>query len=341
VRRAAGAKSGLPAMKAPHLAMNSSLIGVSPAIAQAMVGQSWPVIVTGATGWLGQAALMALDEVLGEALPGRVRAFSTSSRALNLPSGRVVQTEPYESLTTLQTAPELILHFAFRTKGYAQEPGYADTNRAISAVMQDYITRNNAVGLFVPSSGAVYGPDRQPHQNLLNDPYGALKYEDEQNFRALAAKRGFPMVVMRIFNLAGPGINNLTGYALSAIITDCLRGGPIILRAARPVWRSYVHVADVLNLALSVLLRGQSPAVFDGAGARVVEVGALAVLASRLITGTDLPITRPEGWELAAPDRYLGDHTAFAALAAQEGLTLTPFERQIADTAAYISAQTR
>jgi nucleoside-diphosphate-sugar epimerase len=279
---------------------------------------------------------MALEGIFGDAMPSRVLMFSTTRRTLTLPSGRVVETAAYETLSALTAPPALILHFAFRTKGCANEPGYVEANRAISAVMQTYIRRNGARGLFVPSSGAVYGPDRQPHQDLAGDPYGALKYEDEQIFQALAAQLGFPAVVMRIFNLAGPGINNLTGYALSSIISDILRGGPITLHAARPVWRSYVHVGDVLNIALSLLLQGASPAVFDTAGERPVEIGELATLAARLMVGVEPHIIRPHGWAQASPNRYLGNGTAFSALAAQQGIALAPLERQIVDTVEYM-----
>src|SRR6202044_1934485 len=127
----------------------------------------------------------------------------------------------------------------------AHQPGYIETNRQISRIMQHFIARNGASGMFVPSSGAVYGAGRIPHQNLAADPYGALKYEDELVFGALARQLGFPAVIMRIFNLAGPCMNNLTGYALACIITDILRGGPITLRAAHPVLRAYAHIGDV------------------------------------------------------------------------------------------------
>jgi nucleoside-diphosphate-sugar epimerase len=294
----------------------------------ALQAADWPIIVTGAGGWLGQAALAALAEALGEAMPSRVLAFSTTPGLL----AQGIAARPYASLAALSTPPALVLHFAFRTKGYAAEPDYVATNRALSAVMQGYLARNGARGLFVPSSGAVYGPD------LAADPYGALKYEDELAFAALAQRLGFPAVIARLFNLAGPYMNNLTGYALACIITDILRGGPITLRAAKPVWRSYTHVGDVLDIALDLLLQGLSPPVFDSAGEEAVEIGELARRASRLLAGAELPITRPEGWEAGAPDRYLGDRAAYAAAAAQAGVKPRTLETQIRDTAAYIRA---
>lgn len=227
------------------------------------------------------------------------------------------------------------MHFAFLTRGFARQEGYIETNRRITRTMQRFIARNGAFGLFVPSSGAVYGAGRVPHQNLDADPYGALKYEDELVFGAQARQLGFPAVIIRVFNLAGPCMNNLVGYALASIIADSLRGGPVHLRAPHPVWRAYAHVGDVLNIALSLLLGGLELPVFDSAGEQPLEIGELAQVTSRLVTGEALPISRP-AWETGTPDRYLGDMQSYAQAAHLAGVTLRPLEEQIRDTAGYI-----
>ncbi len=294
-----------------------------------------PIIVTGAGGWLGQAALEALDGALGETMTERVIAFASTGKEIVLRSGRRVAVQAYDTLGALVMDPALILHFAFRTRGFAREPGYVETNRRITGTMQKYIARNGAFGMFVPSSGAVYGPDRVPHQNLAGDPYGALKYEDELVFGALARQHGFPAVIIRIFNLAGPCMNNLTGYALACIITDILRGGPVELRAAHPVLRGYAHIGDVLDIALSLLLGRHELAVFDSAGEPALEIGELALLAARVIAGKALEVRRPD-WQAGAVDRYVGDMQSYAAAAHVAGVNLRPLEVQIGDTAAYI-----
>lgn len=312
------------------------MLRFSPGVTERLRRGTAPVIVTGAGGWLGQAALEGLCGALGEDMR-RVMVFGSTARPMVLRSGRVVAVQAYDTLGELAAAPGLILHFAFRTRGFAQEPGYIETNRRITATMRRFIERNGALGLFVPSTGVVYGPGRVPRQDFTGEPYGALKYEDELVFGALARSLGFPAAIIRIFNLAGPCMNNLTGYALACIITDVLRGGPITLRAAHPVWRAYAHVGDVLDIALSLLLQGHSPPVFDTAGAPL-ELGMLAALAARVITGAEMPIARP-AWAHHEPDRYLGDMAAYAHAAALAGVTLRPLERQILDTAEDIRTQ--
>jgi UDP-glucuronate decarboxylase len=307
----------------------------APAVTDGLRRSNAPIIVTGAGGWLGQAALEALDGALGEAMPRRVTVFASTAKPMVLRSGRAIAAHAYGTLGELVIAPALILHFAFRTRGFAREDGYIETNRRITHTMQQFIQRNGAFGMFVPSSGAVYGPGRVPHENLAADPYGALKYEDELAFGALARQCGFPAAIIRIFNLAGPCMNNLTGYALACIITDILRGGPVQLRAAHPVLRAYAHIGDVLDIALSLLLGRHELPVFDSAGAPALEIGELALMASRVIAGNELPVSRPE-WRAGTPDRYLGDMQSYAAAARLAGVILRPLEAQIRDTAAYI-----
>jgi nucleoside-diphosphate-sugar epimerase len=284
-----------------------------------------PIIVTGAGGWLGQAALEMLDAALGEAMPGQVTGFAGTARDMVLRSGRVVAARAYGDLAQYETAPAIILHFAFRTRGFAGEAGYVETNRLITQTMQHFIEKQGAAGLFVPSSGAVY---------KAGDVYGTLKHEDEEIFGALARRLGFPAVIMRIFNLAGPCMNNLGGYALGSIITDILRGGPVTLRAANPVWRGYAHVADVLNIALSLLLQGAALPVFDSAG-EPVEIGDLARLAGQLVAGRDVVVNRPD-WQGGIPDMYLGDMQGFAHAAQLAWVQPQGLEVQIRDTAADI-----
>ncbi|WP_234732205.1 NAD-dependent epimerase/dehydratase family protein [Acidocella facilis] len=277
-------------------------------------------IVTGPSGWLGQAALAALEEALGAQMHQRVLVFSAHPSEVR-PG---LFSQPYAALETVRIDPAYILHFAFRTKGHESEAGFVETNRQIAATLEGFIERNGAAGLFIPSSGAVYKADWE------TNPYGALKLEDEQRFGALAQRLGFPLVVMRIFNLAGPYMNNIDGYALGSIIRDVLRGGPIVLRADRPVWRSYVHVADVLALALALLLDGESAGPFDAAGEEVIEIGELARRVIKLLATRDMGITRREKRD-PITDRYLGEFSEFRRRTKKSGFQIRSLNEAIMD----------
>jgi len=287
-----------------------------------------PVIVTGAGGWLGQAALEMLDAALGDAFAGQVTAYGATARIARLRSGRGIAIHALADITKLSLQNALVFHFAFLTREHAGASDYISANRQISQSVQKFLKRNGAVGIFNPSSGAVYAGTE-----ITENPYGALKREDEEIFADLATKLGFPACVMRVFNLAGPFINKLDSYALATIISDLLASRPVTLRAAHPVWRGYAHVADVINIGLGSLLNLAPPGVFDSAG-EPIEIGDLALRAAQLL-GRPADILRP-GWQDGKADKYLGDALGFARQARLAGVTPCSLDRQILDTADYM-----
>jgi len=296
-----------------------------------------PVIVTGAGGWLGRAALDMLAAALGsEAFYRQVTAYAARARPIVLASGQLVAARDFADLADSTAAQPLVLHFAFLTREHAGRlklADYAAANRAITGAMLACLQRNGAAGLLLPSSGAARDND------MTRNPYGALKCEDEAAFAATAASLGFPAAIIRVFNLAGPYINKLDTYALACIIADLRAGGPVRLRAAHPVWRSYTHVADVLNVGLGLIQRGARLPVFDTAGEIPVEITDLAMRAAAVL-GIPAVIERPE-WQAGAADRYLGDFAGYQQAAALAGVTLQTLDQQIRDTAAYLAGLER
>jgi UDP-glucuronate decarboxylase len=299
--------------------------------ARAMQESAAPVVITGAGGWLGQAAVEMFADALGDDIATRLHAFAARPRPMPLRCGRTLALQPLEHLAALKLQNPLVFHLAFLTREHAATlgwPRYIAENRKISAIMQDFLKKTGAGGLFVPSSGAACTADE--------NPYGALKREDEEIFIQLAGRQNFPAVIMRVFNLSGSFINKHASYALSCIIADIARGGPVRLRAAHPVWRGYTHVQDVLNIALGCLLTPLHPKIFNSAG-EPIEIGDLAERAARVLAGKKIEIQRPD-WQTGPTDKYLGDATIFQNLAAQLNIRLHSLDAQILHTADYMQA---
>lgn len=296
--------------------------------------------VTGGSGWLGQATLSVLADALGDDFADRVAVFGSGARGLTLPDGRTVACQPLDAISELPQRPWMFLHYAFLTKDRVQQitnTDYIRANVAIADTVEAAVRRVGAAGMFVPSSGAVYRTDRMLDRDMERNPYGTMKLSDEQRFSKLSAECGFPLALVRVFNLAGPGINKFRVYALASIIANILRDEPIRLNAAVPVIRSYVHIGDLLSLVFSLLLAqdSKSPPVFDTAGEREIEVGELASLAANLLGKPNLPVKRPE--VAAEPvSRYVGDGTLMQCLAQKYSIALRDLPRQITDTADYL-----
>ncbi len=309
----------------------------SPTIAAALHEPDRCVVVTGGSGWLGRAALEILDGVYGADLPYRVTVFGSTGRMLMLRSGRTIESRAFAEMATVKPADPIILHFAYLTRGYAAAmppDAYVAINRSLSSAVAALARRCGARGLFLPSSGAVYGRGRTLDHDLIANPYGALKLEDEGRFADLAARCGFPLVAIRIFNMSGPFMNHARHYALGSILCDLGATRRVTIHADHPVIRAFAHVGDVLMLGLSLLLGGKGAGPLD-TGGEAIEIGDLARRAARLLGVGEPDIGRPPFAE-GMPDVYVGDGRRLAALAAAAAIRLRTLDEQIIDTATFL-----
>ena len=320
------------------------MLTLPPALAEAVRNADCGFIVTGAGGWIGQAALEMLDQALGAALPARTAAFGSNDRLLTFRSGRALPCRDLKHIAELPARPWFFIHCAFLTKDRLQTQdaqSFIDSNRAIGDRVAEAVTRHETRGFFMPSSGAVYKKGTHvPDSNLTANPYGVLKLEDERRFGALTAKKKIPACIPRVFNLAGPFINKLDIYALASIIGSVQKGQPITLRAPHRVVRSYIHVGDLLALGFAMLLKPQKTdvPVFDTAGAEALEVSELAARIGKVLGRPDLPILRPEIDRTKEADIYVGDGARMISLMKAHDLVAHSMDEQIRDTAEYMAS---
>lgn len=315
-------------------------LSLAPALSAKLLDSGLEVVVTGASGWLGQATLEVLESCLGPALQARVHAFASVAKSMTLRSGTQIDVHPLTDLRRWGGAPHLLTHYAFVTREYVTAvgiTGYVARNEAITSVVADHVARHQPVGMAFLSSGAVYLGD-----DLATNPYGVLKARDERTFFDLAGRHrdrgpGLRLVVPRLFNLSGPFLHKPDDLVLGSIIRDIDSGGPIRLKATHPVVRSYIAVGDLIELAWASLLDERPLPLegFDTAGEREVEVGELAELASSVLGHTGMPIERPP-LESPSSDRYVGDPTTMRSLMARYGIVMQHLPSQIADTAEFM-----
>jgi UDP-glucuronate decarboxylase len=315
-----------------------SRLSFSSSVNQQLLDSGATVVITGARGWLGRATVEMLESVFDGDTESRLRLFGSTKGQLDLRSGRRLPVQPLGELATLHVGAHLFAHFAFATREQVSVLGFSDytrRNRLVSNCVASHLARNTTAGLLYISSGAVYsGAD------LAENPYGVLKAEDERLFSELAASSTCRtrLVIPRLFNLSGPFLNKTDRYVLGSIIDDIGRGGPIRLSASSPVIRSYVHVADLVDLSFAVML-GEAPAPagpFDTAGEREIEVSELAEIAARVLGHPGMSIERPALGSGDA-DRYVGDGSTMRGLAHAYGLNLKSLETQIEDTARFLT----
>ena len=314
-----------------------SRLVLPPALAAMLRDSPWRVLVTGASGWVGRAALEMLAHTLGPDWRDRVEAFGSGARALSLRDGIEIRQRPLSALGSLPAQPSLLLHLAYLTRekvaGMAPE-AYVDANRGITRMALQAGARVGVERALVTSSGAVHASSNAP---ASTDPallYGRLKLEDEVAFASFSqAAPGRRALVLRLFNLSGPYINK--PYALSSFIEQA-RAGHVRVQARSAVTRSYTSVANLLAVGLGHLVSGQAEPFLcvETAGQCEVEMAALAE-AVRAVVNPAATIDRaaPDG---SPPDRYVGQAQAYRALMQRYGITEDSLPSQISETADYM-----
>lgn len=296
------------------------------------------IIVTGAGGWIGMATLELLHNLLGESFGDRVAAFGASERVLKLRCGLAITQKPLDALSSLPSAPSLVVHLAFLTQEKAamlSAGAYAAANWAISLRVLSALENIGAQGLFLASSGAAYLAD-DPRATESKRLYGRVKLEDETRFRGWAEESGARLAIGRVFNLSGPYINKRSSYALAAFIDDALAGRPIDITSPRRTYRSYVSIEELMSVVFGILTES-APRIemFDTAGAVAPEMAGLANTVIDALNPS-LGHRRPP-MVLDAPDRYVGDGKRLAALADDYGVRRISLVEQIRRTAEYMA----
>ena len=306
--------------------------------ASRLARSDWRIVVTGASGWLGLATLEMLFELLGEDFPRRVACFGSQARRLRLRADRWAEQRPLSEIGDLGPWPSLVLHNAFLTQEKAKRmpaAEYLAANRAISQQVLNALDRIGAVGVFAPSSGAVYTAD-QPGAEDSKRIYGQLKLEDEARFADWADRSGRRVLTGRIFNLSGPYINKQASYALACFIADALARRAIAIRSARCVYRSYVAIAELMSVVIGALTEGASDAItFDTAGEIVYEMAEIAGVVQSVV-GRGLPVDRPALRD-EEPDYYIGDGEIYTGLRQRLSVEAVGFSAQVRETARFMA----
>jgi nucleoside-diphosphate-sugar epimerase len=279
--------------------------------------------------------LDTIAKARGGRLDGHVAAFGSQARTLALPWGEELEVGPLETITPEDVAGAHVLHLAYLTKEKAEQLGeaaFTAANTAIDDALLAALSDATPASLFVASSGAA----ALAEQGVDDHPYGRAKLRQEERFLAWAAASGVPTIAGRIFNLAGPHINKLRGYAISDFAIQAHEDGEIGIQARVPVFRSYLHVEDLCALALGAGLRGIGrPMPIDLCGAEVVEMADIAALVAEALPGS--PPIRRGPVDSARPSRYLGDPAHAKMLAMELGVGLAPLRDQVADTVAWLA----
>jgi nucleoside-diphosphate-sugar epimerase len=298
-------------------------------------GNKRRIVITGASGWIGNALLARIARNYGSGWSHRVTLFGQSAREYRAPDGTMLQMRALSTIDGADIEGALVIHLAYLTKEKVDTLGervFTDTNLDID----DHMLRALAAGcphaVFIASSGAA----ALAEQGIDRHPYGLCKLRQEDRFLAWSTKSGIAILAGRIFNLAGPYINKIESYAIGSFILQAKTKGAIEIEAQIPIFRSFLHVDDLCAMILGAADRAIGYDVpIDLCGAEVLEMGDIAALTASL-SSRHVTVARAQ-LRTDAANAYLGNFVDTKRLALQLGLDLAPFSSQLKDTIAWLS----
>lgn len=156
-------------------------------------------------------------------------------------------------------APEIVIHLAaiHYIPECEAEPGQTVLTN-VTGTVNLLEACPPEVRVVFASSGAVYKPDDRPHQEATgalepNDVYGLSKLHGEHYVRYIARQRHLSAVIVRLFNVIGPGETN--PHLLPEIVAQ-LKTGRKVVRLGN-LWprRDYIHIRDAARGFVATALK--------------------------------------------------------------------------------------
>ena len=258
--------------------------------------------VIGGTGIFGKSILDSFNRgALEQWGIERVIAMSRNAESLRKEAPQLISSKVklYSAdITTTATLPaaDIVIHAAASTDAarYLSRP--LEEQQNIQAGTYNYCNLAKSVHanskILYVSSGAVYGkqpegmthiPEEYKANNLSelpdgNKDYAIAKLDAEKAILNLG-QQGLSVSIARCFAFAGPWLPRNQQFAIGNFIEDGLQGRPIIVKATKKVYRSYMHADDLVEWLMTIALHaGTECPVYNVGSDQAIMMGDLANL---------------------------------------------------------------
>lgn len=253
-----------------------------------LIPKQYHWLVTGGAGFIGSHLVRELVRqgqqvtVFDDFSSSSLSSLSSVREKIRLVKGDV------RDLSALQDAfrkVDFVLHhaaFVSVPKSVEFPAETAEINVRGTANVLAAARQNGVRRIVFASSSAVYGngkdlPYKETAPADCQSPYASSKWDGERLCRKYA-QDGLETVILRYFNVFGPGQNPYSAYA--AVITKFMdfacANKPFQIDWDGRQSRDFIHVADIVQANLLAALKGASGEVYNVASGETCSLLALA-----------------------------------------------------------------
>lgn len=293
------------------------------------------IVITGATGWVGQNFLNELQRLIPQStFNDIVIAFGSKDKVISSNYYKIpikIRIHALENIEDiLMDIKEIFLiHTAFLTREKINHYGiddYIKINENIINTVGQIISNNNNKSVVISSGAVKYLKQSQNNENnIKEDPYGFLKLREEEVF-----KKTGNSLILRIYGLTGEFIRDPNIFAFGNFLLSAKNNKSIIIKSKVEVIRSYVYGADVAKAALKWLFSNtyNSNLLLNAATNTI----SLLELANKISTIFSLPRVQYYIDKSLEKDIYICESKDFLDFLEQLQIKPTSMDEQIINT---------
>jgi len=257
------------------------------------------ILVTGGAGFIGSHLVRALVDrgfrvkVLDNLSGGSLSLLEDVIGLVDFVRGDV-----RDSVTVVNAVRgvDVVIHLAALVDALesVRDPlSYNEVN--VRGTLNVCIASRNVKALIYPSSAAIYGepevlPVGEDHPLNPVNPYGASKVAGEAYVKAYAQIHGYRHVILRIFNVYGPGHTKSYAGVIDEFRRRIKRRQPLVVYGDGLQTRDFIHVYDVVEAIIKMLEVEDARGVYNIGSGRSIAIRELAELMKRISRREDLDI---------------------------------------------------